>query len=266
MRLDDRPHSPRAFVSKPALIVALLVFAAPLCAGCEDEPKQNPFAPPKDAPIPAPPASAIPKQDTAPDLQIDSVSPKVGFERALLQHPEGKAQLTQLLTDAKRWIEGKEVLLVVDRKTKVPWVATYLDELGKVGPSKITVRTDTRKEFSQDQVFVPESKTKAPPCSVVGMVTSDFGTAVWKLSGGTAGKRTKGMAGPDLSMTGDTIERFAKGCKESSTFFVSVADGIEWGLAFDLGASSRVLEHAKFDTSVLLNEIPTPGQKVDFKH
>ena len=33
-----------------------------------------------------------------------------------------------------------------------------------------------------------------------------------------------------------------------------------------LGASSRVLEHAKFDTTVLLNEIPTPGHKVDFKH
>jgi len=263
MRIDDRPLSTRAPVFKSALVVVALLVGV---LACEDEPKQNPFAPPKDAPIPAPPISAIPKKDTPPDLEIDTISPKVGFERALLQHPEGKAQLTQLLGDAKRWIEGKDVLLIVDRKTKVPWVATYLDELAKLGPSKISVRTETRKEFSQDQHFVPESKTQAPPCSVVGMVTSDFGTAVWKLSGGTAGKRTKGMAGPDLSMTADTIERFAKGCKDSSTFFVSVADGIEWGLAFDLAASSRVLEHAKFDTSVLLNEIPTPGQKVDFKH
>ncbi len=156
--------------------------------------------------------------------------------------------------------------MIVDRKVKVPWVATYLDELAKVSPSKITIKTETRKEYSQDQHFVPEAKVQAPPCSVVGMVTSDYGTAVWKISGGTAGKRTKGMAGPDLSMTGDTIERFAKGCKESSTFFVSVAEGIEWGLAFDLAASSRVVEHAKFDTSVLLNEIPTAGQKVELKH
>ena len=248
---------------RPTLTLLLLAFAA---AACEDEPKRNPFDPPKDAPIPAPPASAIPKKDVAPDLEIDTVGPKVGFERALLQHPEGKAQLTALLSGAKRWIEGKDVVLVVDRKTKVPWVATYLDELGKVGPSKITIRTETRKEYSQDQHFIPEAKVQAPPCSVVGMVTSDFGTAVWKLSGGTAGKRTKGMAGPDLSMTGDTIERFGKGCKESSTFFVSVADGIEWGLAFDLAASSRVLEHVKFDSTVLLNEIPTPGQKVELKH
>jgi hypothetical protein len=250
-------------VRQPALAALWLACAL---VGCEDAPKRNPFDPPKDAPIPAPPASAIPKPDSAPILEIDTVSPKVGFERALLQHPEGKAQLTTLLSGAKRWIEGKDVVVIVDRKVKVPWVATYLDELAKVGPAKITIRTDTRKEFSQDQRFIPEAKVQAPPCSVVGMVTSDYATAVWKLSGGTAGKRPKGMAGPDLSMTGDTIERFAKGCPESSTFFVSVAEGIEWGLAFDLAASSRVLEHAKFDSSVLLNEIPTPGHKVDFKH
>ena len=263
MRLDDPSRKNRAPVPQAALVALGLCC---LALGCEEAPKKNPFDPPKDAPIPAPPASAIPKPDVAPTLEIDTVSPKVGFERALLQHPEGKAQLTQLLTDAKRWIEGKDVVLIVDRKVKVPWVATYLDELAKVSPSKITIKTETRKEYSQDQHFVPEAKVQAPPCSVVGMVTSDYGTAVWKISGGTAGKRTKGMAGPDLSMTGDTIERFAKGCKESSTFFVSVAEGIEWGLAFDLAASSRVVEHAKFDTSVLLNEIPTAGQKVELKH
>jgi hypothetical protein len=246
---------------KPALALLLLLTAA----GCEEQPKKNPFDPPKDAPIPAPPASAIVRPDVAPILEIDTISPKVGSERALLMHPEGKAELTRLLGLARRWLDGKDVALIVDRKTKVPWVVTYLDELAKVGVSKVTIRTDTRKEFSQDQRFVPEAKVQAPPCSVVGMVTSDYSTAVWKLSGGTAGKRGKGMAGPDLSMTGDTIERFAKGCKESSTFFVQVADGIEWGLAFDLAASSRVLEHAKFDTSVLLSEIPTPGHKVDLK-
>jgi len=243
--------------------IALLLLS--LSSGCEDAPKKNPFDPPKDAPVPAPPASAIPKPDVAPTLEIDTISPKVGSERALLMHPEGKAELTRLLSAARRWFDGKPAVLIVDRKTKVAWVATYLDELAKIGVSNVTIRTDTRKEFSQDQHFVPEAKVQAPPCSVVGMVTSDYSTAVWKLSGGTAGKRGKGMAGPDLSMTGETIERFAKGCKESTTFFVQVAEGIEWGLAFDLAASSRVLEHAKFDTTVLLGEIPTPGRKVELK-
>lgn len=248
---------------QPAL--SLLGLALLALLGCEDRPKNNPFDPPKDAAIPAPPASAIPKQERAPDLEIDTVSTKVGFERALLHNPEGRAKLAQLLGDSKRWIEGKEVRLVIDRKAKVPWVAAYLEELGKLGPSKVTIRTDTRKDYNQEQRFTPEAKAKAPPCSLVAMVTSDFGTAVWRLSGGVASKRGRGMAGPDLSMTGETIERMAKSCPESSTFFVAVAEGVEWGLAFDLAASSRVLEKAKFEDSVLLSEMPTPGHKVNLK-
>lgn len=248
---------------QPAL--SLLGLALLALLGCEDRPKNNPFDPPKDAAIPAPPASAIPKQERAPDLEIDTVSTKVGFERALLHNPEGRAKLAQLLGDSKRWIEGKEVRLVIDRKAKVPWVAAYLQELGKLGPSKVTIRTDTRKDYNQEQRFTPEAKAKAPPCSLVAMVTSDFGTAVWRLSGGVASKRGRGMAGPDLSMTGETIERMAKSCPESSTFFVAVAEGVEWGLAFDLAASSRVLEKAKFEDSVLLSEMPTPGHKVNLK-
>jgi hypothetical protein len=259
MRLDHPTCTKRAPVRRAQVILLSLLAAI----GCEDAPKK---VPPKDAEIPAPPASAIPKPDVAPILEIDTISPKVGTERALLIHPEGKGELVGLLNAQKRWLEGKDVQVLVDRKTKVPWVVTFLEELGKVGPSSITIRTDTRKEFSQDQRFVPEAKVQAPPCSVVAMVTSDYATAVWKLSGGVASKRSKGMAGPDLSMTGDTIERFGKACKDSKTFFLQVADGIEWGLAFDLGASSRVLEHAKFDQSVLLSEIPTPGHKVTVKH
>lgn len=244
------------------LEVALVALGWVVLA-CEEPPKKEP--PKKEVPVDDAPV-APPKTDSAPILEIDTISPKVGTERALLIHPEGKAKLAELLGHSKKWLEGKDVTVIADRQTKVPWVVTFLDELGKVGPSSITIRTETRKDFSADQRFVPESKVKAPACSVVAMVTSDYGTAVWKLSGGTAGKRTKGMAGPDLSMTGDTIERFAKACKDSKTFFVQVADGIEWGLAFDLAASSRVLEHAKFEQSVLLSEIPTPGQKVTVKH
>jgi hypothetical protein len=66
-------------------------------------------------------------------------------------------------------------------------------------------------------------------------------------------------------MTGDTIQRLAKACKESSTFFVSVAEGIEWGLLFDLAASSRVVPEVHFEDTVLLGEIPTPGHQVDLK-
>lgn len=248
-------------MQKPALI--LLACAATL--GCDAKPKPTPVDPPKDTAAAAQPESDPPKKETAPELEIDTISTKVGFERALLQNPEGRAKLAELLGNAKKWIEGQDVRLAVDRKAKVAWVSTYLDELGKLNPGKITIRTETRQEFNAEQRFTPERSTQAPPCSLVAMVTTDFGTAVWRLSGGVASKRGRGMAGPDLSMTGETIERMAKTCPDSSTFFVAVADGVEWGLAFDLAASSRVLEKAKFQDSVLLGEIPTPGHKVQLK-
>jgi hypothetical protein len=203
--------------------------------------------------------------ERAPEFAIDDVSVKVGFERALLQNPEGRTKLASLLGDSKKWIEGQEIKLSVLRKTKVAWVAAYVEELGKHAPAKIWIRTDTRPDYDSELRFTPETKTQAPPCSVVGIVTSDYGTAVWKLSGGTAGKRGRGMAGPDLSMTGETIERIAKSCKDSKTFFVSVAEGIEWGLAYDLAASSRELDGVKFEDIVLLGEAPVPGHKVTLK-
>lgn len=95
------------------------------------------------------------------------------------------------------------------------------------------------------------------------MIMADRGTAVWKLSGGAAGRRGKGMAGPDLSMTGDTIERVAKACKNSSTLFVSAAPEIEWGLVYDLAASTKSLA-GLFDTIGLLTLTPVPGHKIEF--
>jgi hypothetical protein len=54
-----------------------------------------------------------------------------------------------------------------------------------------------------------------------------------------------------------------KQCKDSKLFFVSAAEGVEWGLAYDLAASSQRLEKYRFEKMVLLEEVPTPGQKVE---
>jgi len=229
---------------------------------CETEPATKQVETASRSKLAEAPASATPKPELPPEFEIDTVSTKVGFERALLQNPEGRAKLKSLLGEAKKWVDGKDVVLTVNRKVKVPWVAAYLDELGKLTPAKVMIRTETRKDYSPELRFTPEAKAEAPACSVVGMVTSDYGTAVWKLTGGAAGKRGRGMAGPDLSMTGDTIERLGKACPESSSFFVAVADGIEWGLAYDLAASSRMLERVKFEEAVLLGQTPVPGHKV----
>jgi len=251
-----------------ALALATLALCASLwAAGCDDSgPPKNPFDKPADAPKPLPPTSAAPPRQGPPDFEIDTVGPKVGFSRAVLEVRDGRQRLASDLAENKKYIEGQEVKLRVDRKAKLPWVNAYVDELGKLGATKILIRTDTRKEFSSELYFKPELKAgAAAPCSVVGMVMADYGTAIWKLGGGVAGKRGKGMAGPDLSMTSETIERLGKACPESNLFFVSVAEGIDWGLAYDLAASAKALTKIPFSDIVLLGETPVPGHKVTLR-
>ena len=67
MRVDDPALSQRTFVRRPAVAVLALALSA---LACDSKPQKNPFDPPKDAPIPAPPASAIPKKELAAYLNI----------------------------------------------------------------------------------------------------------------------------------------------------------------------------------------------------
>jgi hypothetical protein len=154
----------------------------------------------------------------------------------------------------------------VDRKAKLSHVAVFLEELGKLGSKPVTIKTESRKDYPGEVAFIPENSVgEVPSCSVVAIVMEDRGTAVWKLSGGVAGKRSKGMAGPDLTMTGDSIVRNAKACDQSRTVFVSAAPDLEWGLAYDLAASTKALDKAYFDAVVFLGQAPVPGHKVDLK-
>ena len=248
-------------VQKPVRL-ALCVCLALAC----DE-KASPPSSPSPAASSTVSESVKSKQPQAPSFEIDTLGPKVGFERALLDQRDGRATLIGLLKSAENFVSGQEVSLIVDRTAKLPWVVTYLDELGKLGVKRVNVKTETRKEYATTLPFAPElAQRSAPECSVVAMVLEDRGTAVWKLSGGVATKHGKGMAGPDLSMTGDNIERFAKGCKQSSTLFLSAGAGVEWGLAYDLAASAKTLAKANFDTFVLLSETPVPGHRVTLHH
>jgi hypothetical protein len=236
--------------------------------GCDDQPEKSASTTPSApaAPTVTPQATVTAPPKGPPDFEIDTLSAKVGFERALLDKIDGRSTLQELLKKVANFVDGQDVALVVDRNAKLAWVVAFIDELGKLGAKHVVVKTDTRKEFSASLPFSPELSLKSPAeCSVVAMVMENRGTAVWKLSGGVATTHGKGMAGPDLSMTGDNIERFAKACKRSSTIFVSAAPSVEWGLTYDLAASSKTIETATPDTFVLLEETPVPGRKVDLK-
>ncbi|HEY5373592.1 MAG TPA: hypothetical protein VIK01_07880 [Polyangiaceae bacterium] len=249
------------------LCLAFCLGCSCAALSCDDKPDKPPSTTPSapNAAV-APEATVAPKPPGPPDFEIDTLSAKVGFERALLDKNDGRTMLQNLLKPTANFVDGQDVTLLVDRMAKLPWVVQFIDELGKLGAKHVIVKTETRKEFSGSLPFTPELSLKSPPeCSVVAMVLEDRGTAVWKLAGGVATKHGKGMAGPDLSMTGDLIERGAKSCKQSTSLFVSAGPSVEWGLAYDLAASSKTLEKISLDTFVLLEETPVPGHKVEIK-
>lgn len=252
---------------KPLGWLGVLVTAS-LLAGCDDPPKKNhSSAPAAEQASPASSVTEAPKPAGPPLLSIDDIGPRIGSERALLEQRDGRAQLTAAFEKQREHFAGKPSTLAVDRKAKLSHVAAVLEELGKLGSKPVTIKTETRKDFSAEIAFIPENAVgNAPACSVVATITEDRGTAVWKLSGGTAGKRRKGMAGPDLTMTGESIVRLAKACSDSRVIFVGGAEDVEWGLVYDLAASTKTYDKAYFDSVVFLGTTPVPGRRVELKN
>jgi hypothetical protein len=179
---------------------------------------------------------------------------------------DGNGALERLkgeLTAHREFITDKEVRFSAERAVKPAYVAVVVDALGAAGATRSLVRTSTRTEFPNEVAFVGLDHARAaPPCSVVAMITSDRGSAVWSLKGGVAGKRGKGMAGPDLTLTGETLTERAKRCPESKLLVVAGAAGVEWGLVYDLAASTKTLPKAYFGDAIVLGEPPVPGHPV----
>ena len=147
-------------------------FCLSAFVACDDKP-EKPAAPTPEATV-TPSATVAPKPAGPPDFEIDTLSAKVGFERALLDQRDGRSNLTALLKPTEKFVDGQDVALVVDRSAKLPWVIAFIDELGKLGAKHVLVKTETRKEFASSLPFSPELSLKAPPdCSVVVADTGD---------------------------------------------------------------------------------------------
>jgi len=231
--------------------------------GCDEPPKHNPFDVPASAPKPTPKLTEAPKPQGPPQFVIDNQGPKVGFERVLVDKPDGAQRLEKTLGENKEHIDGKELVVVADRQAKTPHVAQFLTGLAAHGATSFVIRTKTRDEYPKELTFTPQDAISSPPpCAAVATILNDRATAVWKLDGGTASKRKRGFAGPDLSMTGETLLRRAKGCKSSDLLYVQADAEVEWGLTYDLAASAKALEETPFKRFVLLKETPIAGRPV----
>jgi len=244
----------------------LAAMALAWCVACEEPEKPAPKAAPAEVEEPEP--APAPPPVSPPTFSIDELGPKVRFSRAVITDESGQArvqgleQLRQDLAAEKDYVSGKDILLTISRKANPVWVNMYLAELEPFSPAGVRIATETRSEYPKEVAFALEGSTSGlPPCTLAGAILADRSTAIWKIAGGTARKRGRGMGGPDLTMTGDTIVSLAKGC-DSTLFVVSGAEGVEWGLIYDLAASAMTLEKAGLKRALLPKERPTAGRPV----
>ena len=223
-------------------------------AGCDSKPRRNPFDPPASATKPPPKITEAPKQEGPPELKIDNQGPKVGWVVLMIDKPEGRRKFTAEIEAKRQYFEGKDVTVTVDRGAKVEHVVAMIDELDAVGTAHVEIVTGTRPEYPPKLTVLPGETPQGSGFAARStmMILKDRSTAVWKMSGGTASRRAKGLAGPDLSTTGETIKRYAKSCDESSTMLVSGSEDVEWGLVYDLAGSAQTIEGVKWSKIVLL--------------
>lgn len=239
----------------PALILALLA-----ASGCDD-PKKSATAQTASASQTASAAPAPPKPKTMPNLLVDAEGPYLGVDRVRMQEPNAAEKLAKLVKDMP--IEGKPVTLLVEKKAKIPHVAAVVTELGRAGAPKVILKTDGRNDVPKELTITPEPRVSSPaPCSIAAMVLKDLSTAVWPIRGGTARKHSKGMAGPDLSNTGQQVKKDIEACDSTVAFFSS-DETVEWESAYNLaGTIVTSDEKKKIDTLVLLSQIPVAGRPV----
>lgn len=249
-------------VSRPGSYFCAALVSMGLLSACSEKPKDNPFEN-KAAPVAPPALSAPPKLEGPPDFVVDDVGPKVGWTRALVDKPDGKQKLAEEIEKNKKYVSGEAVKVRVDRKSKVSHVAALLEALGNGGASSMVLSTETRPEFPASVSFAPSASGKAAPtCSVVAKVLTRRQNAVWSLKGGVAVESGKGMAGPDMEKTKMSLEAAAGRCKESDFVFIAGDEDVEWGLIYDLAASTQTLEKIKLGKVILLDPAPTAGRPV----
>ena len=241
-----------------------MVLAASVLLACDDEPpKTTATTAPSATAAPTMTATAPSKPKTMPELSVDSEGPYINGQRADLTQNGGLEKLQKIIGELP--INGNPVTLIANKKAKPANVALTVQELGKAGAPKVIIKTDGRGDLPKEITVTPESRVASPPaCSIATMVLKDLSTAIWPIKGATAKRQHKGLAGPDLTHTGDELKKEIGVCDSTMAFFSS-EEGIDWENAFNLaGTVVTNDEKKKIDTLVLLHEAPVAGRPIAF--
>jgi biopolymer transport protein ExbD len=248
-----------------ALLVALLAALVP--AACDDAPKPSTAggaASGAPSAAPAPSAAAPPRAKGMPELLVDELGPYIGGRRVELNQPQGPERLSTLIRELP--FDGKPVTVLADKKAQPRAVAAVVTELGLAGVKTVVLKTDGRDDLPKEITVTPESHAASPPaCAVTTMVLKDLSTAIWPFGGGMGKRQRKGLAGPDLSNTGEQLTKAIGACSAAVAFF-SADDNVSWEMAHNLAGTVLASDtKKKVERLVLLSRAPVAGRPVQLR-
>lgn len=261
VRLDCRAM--RAPALRSSLLTRAVVVAcmAALPAACDEAPKPPATSAAATSASAAASPAEPPKPKSMPELLVDDLGPYLGGRRVDLAQKEGAEKLAKVIRELP--IDGKPVTLLVDKKAKPNAVAAVVTELGAAGAPKVVIKTDGRNDLPKEITVTPQGRITSPTaCAVTTMVTKDLSTAIWPFGGGMGKRQRKGLAGPDLSTTGEQLTKDIAACSASVAFF-SADNELPWEMAYNLAGTVLLSDSKKkLETLVLLSTAPVAGRPI----
>jgi hypothetical protein len=193
----------------------------------------------------------------APEIIVDSANVSIGADRVPTGEP-GLADKVAVFLTGRPTIAGQAVDVVAMRNAKPTHVAAVVAALRRAQASTVSIKTSARNDTTQR---LPLSfSTSVPDCVTVAWIAKDAAIDVWPAGGGTAKRIIKGMAGPDMTLGTEAVQKHASGCG-APELIVGADDRFPWGLVFDLARMSLEMPGARATTVVLVTSA-VPGRKV----
>jgi hypothetical protein len=246
---------------RPSALFLLLVAGAAVGISCDNErAKPDPSA---DAVRSVPTAAtatgaaAAPEPPRAPDIIVDAANVSIGTERVPAGEP-GLADKIAVFVTGRPAIVGHPVAFVAMRNAKPSHVAAVVSALRRARASAVSVKTEARDGTTQTLPL--SAPTSLPDCTTVAWIAKDVAIDVWPAAGGTAKRVIKGMAGPDMTLGTEAVQRQANGCG-ASELIVGAEDRLTWGLVFDLATMSAQAPGTRIHSAVLVTSA-VPGRKL----
>jgi hypothetical protein len=243
----------------PFVLTAAAFFALASLLACNDSSSSGSAAPAATAAAataapPTPPAPA--EEARAPEIIVDRVNVDVGKNRTT--SGRGLEDRVGVFLRGSPGIEGRTVDVVAMRAAVPSDVAAVVEALRQAKAAGAGVKTEARDATTQrlPVTFV----TSLPDCATALWIGKDASLHLWPAGGGTAKRVPRGLAGPDLTLGMEAMEKLAADC-EAPAFAVGADDTMTWGLVFDVAQAAQHQRWTRTSGAVLVTGA-VPGRKV----